>query len=100
MACIDRQASSLRHSSTVGVNVPSPVWVLLGVVAAKAQVKVLAHVAVDPAAHDEALAVVAGVLHVDHLVVVLMALGFRSTWTFQRDGPDQTRQKEKVQKRG
>ena len=78
MACIDRQASSRSISH------PIPVWILLGVVAAKAQIKVLAHVAVDPAAHDEALAVVAGVLHVDHLVVILMTLWLGATWTFQR----------------
>lgn len=57
----------------------SPVGVFLCIVTAKAQVEVLAHVAVDPAANDQALTVVTGVLHVHHLMVVLMALRLGST---------------------
>lgn len=58
----------------------SPVGVLLCVVTTEAQVEVFTDVAVDSAAYDEALAVVAGIFHVDHLMVVLVALGLGSTW--------------------
>ena len=68
----------------------SPVGVLLGVVAPEAQVKVLAHVTVDPAAHDQALAVVARVLHVHHLVGVLVALWLGPTWVEQGSRQEDT----------
>lgn len=61
-----------------------PVGVFLSVVAAEAQVEVLADVAVDPAAYDQALAVVAGVFHVHHLVVVLVALGLGAACSDKR----------------
>lgn len=57
-----------------------PVGVLLCRVAPIAEVKVFTHVAVHPAAHDQTLAVVAGELHADHLVVVSVALGLHPTW--------------------
>lgn len=57
----------------------SPVRILLRVVTPKAQVKVFTHVAVDPAAYNEALAMVTGIFHVHHLVVVLVALGLGTT---------------------
>lgn len=55
-----------------------PVWVLLCVVATEAQIKVLAHITVDPAAHNEPLAVVTSVLHVHHFVIVLVTFGLGS----------------------
>lgn len=50
-----------------------PVRVFLGVVAAEAEIEVLADVAVDPAAYDQTLAVITSILHVHHLVLVLVA---------------------------
>lgn len=58
----------------------SPVGILLCVVTTEAQVKVFTDVAVDPAAYNEPLAVVAGVFHVHHLMVVLVALRLCTTW--------------------
>lgn len=58
----------------------SPVWILLCMVTTEAQVKVFTYVAVDPAAHNEPLAVVTGIFHVHHLMVVLMALRLCTTW--------------------
>lgn len=57
----------------------SPVWILLCIVTTKAQIKVFADVAVDPAAYNEPLAVVTGVFHVYHLMVILVALGLGTT---------------------
>lgn len=51
----------------------SPVRILLSIVTTKAQVKVFTHVAVDPAAYNEPLAMVTGIFHVHHLMVILMA---------------------------
>lgn len=58
----------------------SPVGILFCIVTTEAQVKVFTHVAVDPAAYNEALAMVTGVLHVHHLMVILMALRLGATW--------------------
>lgn len=58
----------------------SPVGILLCVVTSEAQVEVFTDVAVDSAAYDEALAMVAGIFHVDHLMVILVALRLGSTW--------------------
>lgn len=58
-----------------------PVRIFFCIVTTKAEVKVFADVAVDPAAYDEALAVVTGVFHVDHLMVVLMALRLGTAWS-------------------
>lgn len=75
------QARSQEPCGGQGGALPcSPVGVALSVVAAEAQVEVLAHVAVDPAAHDQPLAVVTGVFHVHHLMVVLVALGLGSAY--------------------
>lgn len=49
-------------------------------VTSEAQVEVFADIAVDSAAYDEALAVVAGIFHVDHLMVILVALRLGSAW--------------------
>lgn len=57
-----------------------PVRILLCIVTAEAQVKVLADVAVDSAAHNEAPAVVAGVFHVDHFMIIFMTLRLGTTW--------------------
>lgn len=57
-----------------------PVGILFCIVTAKAQVKVLADVAVDSAAHNEAPAVVAGVFHVDHFMIIFMTLRLGTTW--------------------
>lgn len=57
----------------------SPVRILLGIVTTKAKVKVFAHVAVDPAAYNEPLAVVTGIFHVHHLMVVLVAFRLGTT---------------------
>lgn len=56
-----------------------PVGVFLSIVAAEAEVKVFTDITVDPAAHNEALAVVTRILHVHHLMVVLVTLGFGTT---------------------
>lgn len=56
-----------------------PVWVFFGIVTAKAQVKVLTHVTVYPTAHNKALAVVTGIFHVHHLMVILMTFRFSTT---------------------
>lgn len=58
----------------------SPVGILLCVVTTKAQVKVFTDIAVDSAAYNESLAMVTGVLHVDHLMVILVALRLGTTW--------------------
>lgn len=58
----------------------SPVRILLCVVTSEAQVKVFTDVAVDSAAYDEALAMVTGIFHVDHLMVILVTLRLGSTW--------------------
>lgn len=49
-------------------------------VTTKTQVKVFTDVAVDPAAYNEPLAMVTGVFHVHHLMVILMALRLGTTW--------------------
>lgn len=58
----------------------SPVRIFLCMVTAKAQVKVFTDVAVDPAAYNEPLAMVTGIFHVHHLMVILMALRLGTTW--------------------
>lgn len=58
----------------------SPVGILLCVVTTEAQVKVFTDVTVYPAAYNEPLAMVTGVFHVDHLMIILMALGLGTTW--------------------
>lgn len=57
-----------------------PVRILLCIVTAEAEVKVLADVAVYSAAHNESPAVVAGVFHVDHFMIVFMTLRLGTTW--------------------
>lgn len=75
---------STEYDETRGV---SPVGILLRMVATKAQVKVFTDVAVDSAAYNEPLAMVTGVLHVDHLMVILMALRLGTTWFKTQSGP-------------
>lgn len=58
----------------------SPVRIFLCIVTSKAQVKVFTHVAVDPAADNETLAMVTGILHVYHLMVILMAFRLGTTY--------------------
>lgn len=58
-----------------------PVGIFFGVVTTKAQVKVFTHIAVDPAAYDEPLAVVTGIFHVHHFMIILMAFRLRTTWS-------------------
>lgn len=48
-------------------------------VTTKTEVKVFTDIAVDPAAYNKPLTVVTGIFHVDHLMVVLMTLGFGTT---------------------
>lgn len=57
-----------------------PVRILLCVVTAEAEVKVFTHIAVNSAAYNEPLAVVTGILHVHHLMVILMTLRLGTTW--------------------
>lgn len=57
-----------------------PVGIFLCIVTAEAEVKVLADIAVYSAAHDESPAVVAGVFHVDHFMIVFMTLRLGTTW--------------------
>lgn len=64
----------------------SPVRILLCMVTAEAQVEVFTHIAVYPAAHNEPLAVITGVFHVYHFVIVLVAFGLGTTW-FQHTHP-------------
>lgn len=56
-----------------------PVRVFFGIVTAKAEIEVLTDITVNPAAHDKALAVVTGILHIHHLMVILMAFWFSTT---------------------
>lgn len=58
----------------------SPVGILLCIVTTKAQVKVFTDVTVDPAAYNEPLAVVTGVFHVHHLMVILVTFRLGTTW--------------------
>lgn len=54
----------------------SPVGILLCIITTEAQVKVFTHIAVDSAAYNEPLAVVTGIFHIHHLMVILMAFRF------------------------
>lgn len=58
----------------------SPVRIFFGTVTPKAQVEVLAYIAVDSAANNESLAVVTGVFHVHHFMVILMTFRLGATW--------------------
>lgn len=49
-------------------------------VTTEAQVKVFTHVAVDPAAYNKPLAMIAGIFHVYHLMVILVAFRLGTTW--------------------
>lgn len=74
------ELNEIRNTQSTGTTFKvSPVGILLCIVTAEAEVKVLADVAVYPAAHDESPAVIAGVFHVDHLMVVLVTLRLGTT---------------------
>lgn len=56
-----------------------PVGIFLCRIASIAKVKVITHVAVHSPTYDNSLAVITGILHVNHFMVILMTFGFNST---------------------
>lgn len=56
-----------------------PVRVFLCKVTSIAKVKVIAHIAVHSPTYDDPLAVITGIFHVNHFMVILMSLRFNST---------------------
>lgn len=62
-----------------------PIRVLLCWVAAKTKVKIFTQVAIHPLANNDPLAMIAGVLHAHHLMVVLMAFRLHSTYVRRRN---------------
>lgn len=69
-----------------------PVGVFLCCIASIAKIKVIANIAIHPPAYDQTLAVVTGELHVDHFMVVSMALRLHPTW-------GETKQRERMRQR-
>lgn len=57
-----------------------PIGVFLCCVASIAKIKVITYIAIHSPAYDQTLAVVTGKLHVDHFMIISMALGLHSTW--------------------
>ncbi|KAL0596927.1 putative uncharacterized protein C8orf44 [Plecturocebus cupreus] len=55
-------------------------WVGCDAVASVAKIKVITNIAIHPSAYDQTLAVVTGELHVDHFMVVSVALRLHPTW--------------------
>lgn len=56
-----------------------PVRVFLSRITSIAKVKVITHIAVHSPTYDDSLAVVTGILHVNHFMVILMSFRFNST---------------------
>lgn len=57
-----------------------PIGVFLCCVASIAKIKVITYIAIHSPAYDQTLAVVTRKLHVNHFMIVSMALGLHSTW--------------------